>query len=94
MAYKNLVTAALALILVVGAPMASFAYGPPPHRGHHHYRPAPPPYKHKSNKAKKALQYGAIGAGAGYLLSSPGHKANNAAAGAAIGAAAGLLTGR
>ena len=94
MAYKNLVTAALAMVLIIGVPGASFAYGPPPPPHHYGYYYPPPPNYHKNDKAKKALEYGAIGAGAGYLFSSPGHKASNTAAGAAIGAAAGLLTGR
>ncbi|MEW5822060.1 MAG: hypothetical protein AB1782_17835 [Cyanobacteriota bacterium] len=42
-------------------------------------------------KLKKALTYGAIGAGAGYLFSKDGRKMQNTAIGAGIGAAMSLL---
>lgn len=45
----------------------------------------------RSAKIKKAVTYGAIGAGAGYLFSKPGSRGKNTAIGAGLGAALGYL---
>jgi len=45
-------------------------------------------------KAKRVLEYGAFGAGAGYVLSGKHNRGTNIIKGAAIGTAAGLLTGK
>ena len=46
----------------------------------------------RMEKVKKALTYGAIGAGAGYIFSKKGSRTKNTAIGAGLGAALGLLT--
>lgn len=45
----------------------------------------------RKEKLKKALKYGAIGAGAGYFLSGDGNKGKNAMLGGGIGAALGYF---
>lgn len=45
----------------------------------------------RAAKIKKAVTYGAIGAGAGYLFSKPGSRGKNTAIGAGLGAALGYL---
>lgn len=46
------------------------------------------------SKINKAVKYGAIGAGAGYLFSKNGSKGKNTAIGAGLGAALGFLLDR
>ena len=43
-------------------------------------------------RAKKIIKYGALGAGAGYLLSDPGSRGRDTAIGAGLGAALGALS--
>jgi hypothetical protein len=45
----------------------------------------------RNSTVKKALTYGALGAGAGYLLSKDGNRTKNALVGAGIGAAMSLM---
>ena len=45
----------------------------------------------RTAKIKKAVTYGALGAGAGYLFSKPGSRGKNTAIGAGLGAALGYL---
>lgn len=45
----------------------------------------------RAAKIKKAVTYGALGAGAGYLFSKPGSRGKNTAIGAGLGAALGYL---
>jgi hypothetical protein len=47
----------------------------------------------RRDKINKAIKYGAIGAGAGYLLSGEGKRAKNALVGGGIGAAMGYFLG-
>jgi hypothetical protein len=47
-----------------------------------------------ASKTKRVLEYGAFGAGAGYVLSGKHNRGTNVLKGLGIGAAAGLLTGR
>lgn len=89
--YKKVLASILSVMIIVGTTSTAFAdnyyttnnYYTPTHKEHT-----------TGQKVKRALKYGAFGAGAGYVLSGRKHRGTNMIKGAAIGTAASILTGR
>lgn len=90
--YKKVLATVLSLMVVVGTTSSAFAQDY--YTTNNYYYPAHKQELTTGQKFKKALEYGAFGAGAGYVLSGNHHIGSNVLKGTAIGAAASLFTGR